>query len=115
MKRSTKISLSACALATVVSVGVIAANAGAPQNDALSVTQAKVSLTEAVSAAERHANGKAARAEYERSASPGQWVYDVEVIAGTKVLDVKVDATTAAILSSTADSAEYDDEHDKKD
>ena len=40
------------------------------------------------------------------ASTPAQWIYDLEVIAGTKVLNVKVDATTAAILSSAQDSVD---------
>ena len=115
MKRSTKISLSASALAALVSVGVLAATAGAFHNDALPVAQAKVSMTEAINAAERHVGGKAARAEYERNTKRGQWIYDVEVVAGAKVFDVEVDATSGAVLSSSEDRADNDDGHDKKD
>ena len=113
MRRSTQLALSASALAAVVSAGVFAANVS--QNDAVPAAQAKVSIVDAISAAERHVGGKAARAEYERSAKPGEWVYDIEVVVGSKVFDVKVDANSAAVLSSAEDRADNDDGHDKKD
>lgn len=65
--------------------------------------------------AEQHANGKASKAEYERTNKRGQWVYDVEVVAGAKVFDTKVDPTSGAVLSSTQDKVDNDDEHDEKD
>jgi hypothetical protein len=43
--------------------------------------KAKISLTQAVTVAEQHANGKA-RAEYENSKQG--WVYDVEVVSGPR-------------------------------
>lgn len=113
MKRTSKISVTATSLAALVSMGVIAATADVHANDASAVTQAKVSLVEAIGAAESHVNGKAARAEYESSGKPGAWVYDIEVVAASKVFDVKVDATSGAVLSSSEDSAENDDRHDK--
>ena len=70
-------------------------------------------LAQAVTAAEQHANGKAIRAEYEQS-KPG-WVYDVEVVSGAKVFDVKVDADKGTVISSVEDKADRDDDHDKKD
>jgi uncharacterized membrane protein YkoI len=83
------------------------------ENDALSVTRAKVALPQAVAAAEQHANGKASRAEYENSTLG--WVYDVEVVSGAKVFDVKVDAVKGTVISSTEDNADHDDAHDNKD
>ena len=115
MKRAVKVSVTAAGLAALVSISVIAAAAVTHENDASAVTQAKVSLVDAVGAAERHVNGKAARAEYEPTAKPGAWVYDIEVVTASKVFDVKVDATSGAVLSSSEDSTDNDDMHDKKD
>ena len=111
----TKVSVTAAGLAALVSVGVIAATAGAHENDTSAVMQAKVSLVEAIGATERYVSGKAARAEYEPAAKPGTWVYDLEVITASKVFDVKVDATSGAVLSTSEDSADNDDKHDHKD
>ena len=47
MKLTTKISVTAASLAVLVSMGGIAATAGAHENDASAVTQANVSLFEA--------------------------------------------------------------------
>lgn len=80
-------------------------------NDALAINKAKISLTQAISAAEQHAKGKASRAEYEPSKQG--WIYDVEVVSGTKVYDVRVDAEKGTVISSAEDKADHD--HDKQD
>ena len=63
--------------------------------------------------AEQHAQGKASRAEYEDSKQG--WVYDVEVVSGSKVFDVKVDANKGTVLSSAEDDADEDGDGDKND
>lgn len=82
-------------------------------NDALGIDHAKVSMTQAVAAAEQHASGKAVRAEYERTKAG--WAYDVEVANGAKVFDVRVDAASGTVLSSNEDRQDRDDDHDKRD
>lgn len=84
------------------------------RNDAGPVASAKVSLESAVSIAEKHANGKAVRAEYEKQ-KDGTWVYDVEVKAGDNVTDVKIDADKGTVMASKADAPDADDEDDKAD
>lgn len=111
MNRYSKLTVLAVAIAAAGTVAY-AAQSGA-ENDAASALHAKISLTQAITTAEQHANGKAARAEYERSKQG--WVYDVEVISGTKVIDVKVDAEKGTIVSSAEDTADRDDDHDKRD
>lgn len=103
-------------LATLAILSVAAVNSyAAPSdpNDALSIMRAKIGMTQAVAAAEEHAGGKAARAEFERH--NGQWVFDVEVVKGNQVMDVKVDPTTGRILSAATDKADRDGEHDRED
>lgn len=115
MKRFHIGTIAAISAAALVSIGVYAATNTESQNDAAAVAQATISLTQAIGAAEQHANGKASKAEYERAAKRGQWVYDIEVVAGAKVFDVKVDPSSGAVLSSTEDKMDNDDEHDEKD
>lgn len=110
MYRYSKLSLLAIALATV---GTVAYAAKSMENDAMAIAKAKTSLAQAVTAAEQHANGKAARAEYEHSMQG--WVYDVEVVSGAKVFDIKVDADKGTVISSTEDKADHDDSNDKED
>jgi uncharacterized membrane protein YkoI len=111
MTKVKKLSLVAVALAVAGSVAFAAV--GNMENDALSIATAKTSLGQAVTAAEQHAGGKATRAEYENSKQG--WVFDVEVVNGAKVFDVKVDADKGTVISSAEDKADRDDEHDAKD
>ncbi len=83
------------------------------ENDALSIAGAKIGMTQAVTAAEQHVGGKASRAEYEKH--KGLWVYDVEVVNGKKVMDVKVDPTSGKVIAATEDMAEHDDGRDQAD
>ncbi len=110
MHRYSKLSLLVVALATV---GTAAYAAQSMENDAMAIAKAKIPLAQAVTTAEQHANGKAARAEYEKSKQG--WVYDVEVVSGAKVFDVKVDADKGTVISSAEDKADRDDDHDKQD
>ena len=111
MNRHTKFSLLALAIAAASTVAY-AANNGM-ENDALAITKAKISMAQAVATAEQHASGKAARAEYENSKTG--WVYDVEIVSGAKVFDVKVDADKGTIISSVEDKGDRDDDRDEKD
>lgn len=100
--------------ASATMIGTLAyAAQGGIENDAFAIVKAKTSLSQAVTLAEQHANGKAARAEYENSKHG--WVYDVEVIAGGKVFDVTVDADKGTVISSTEDKVDRDDDQDKDD
>ena len=111
MNRYSKFSLLAAVIAAAGTVAYAAQ--GGMENDALAITKAKIPLAQAVTTAEQHANGKAARAEYENSKHG--WVYDVEVVSGVKVFDVKVDADKGTVISSAEDKADGDDDHDKQD
>ena len=111
MSRYTKLSLLAIATATTCAAAYAAK--GGMENDAMALAKAKISLTQAVVIAERHANGKAARAEFEDSKKG--WVFDVEVVSGAKVFDVRIDAIKGEVISSVEDQSDRDDVHDKKD
>jgi uncharacterized membrane protein YkoI len=101
-------------LAAAVGAAAFAANRPI-ENDALAAGKAKITLTQAVMVAEQaHAGGKASKAEFEHSAQFGG-VYDVELVSGTKVVDVKVDAQKGVVLSSTDDKADADDDQDGAD
>ena len=110
MRMFTKFTIASVTLATA---GVMAFAAKTIENDAMAGPPAKISITQAIAAAEQQANGKAARAEYEQTKAG--WAYDVEVISGTKVFDVRVDADKGTVISSAEDTADRDDDHDKKD
>lgn len=87
--------------------------AQAMENDAMAIANAKIPLAQAVTAAEHHAHGKASKAEYEKTKAG--WAYDVEVVSGNKVFDVKVNADNGTVIASTEDKADRDDDHDAKD
>lgn len=108
MYRYTKLSLLALAMAAT-GAAAYAAKEGI-ENDALAIAQARVPLSQAVTAAEQHANGKASRAEYEHSKQG--WVYEVEVVSGAKVFDVRIDADKGTVISSAEDKADHEDEDD---
>jgi uncharacterized membrane protein YkoI len=107
MKRNTKIGLTAALIAAIGSVGAAAL---ARDSDPPSMADAGIGIVQAIAVAEQHANGKAARAEFEKS--KGQWVYDVEVVSGAKAYDVKVDAAKGTVISSTEDKADADNDSD---
>ena len=117
MFQYTKIAAISVVLASVAVVGF--ATTQSAENDAVStaaaMSKAKISLNQAITAAEQHASGKASKAEYEQTKTG--WAYDVEVVAGNKVFDVRVDADKGTILSSAEDKNDSDDVNDnyKKD
>lgn len=111
MNRYSKLSLLAAAIAAAGTVAYAAQ--GGMENDAMAITKAKIPMAQAVTTAEQHVSGKAARVEYENSKQG--WVYDVEVVSGGKVFDVKVDADKGTVISSAEDKADRDDDHDKQD
>jgi uncharacterized membrane protein YkoI len=106
--------IAVCATALLFSTGAFAGTSANSANDAGPIASAKISMDAAVSAAEKHVQGKAVRAEYEKQKGGG-WAYDVEVKAGAKVFDVKVDAEKGTVLASTEDAADSDDDGDKAD
>lgn len=110
MSRYSKLPVLVLALGAVGTT----AYATAMENDAMAIAKARISLTQAVTTAEQHVNGKAAKAEFERSKQHG-WVYDVEVVSGARVFDVKVDPDKGAVIASAEDKADNDDGHDEQD
>jgi len=98
---------------TFAAITMVADAAVRHENDAMAIATAKVSLTQAVTTAEQSAHGQAARAEYENSHLG--WVYDVEVVSGNKVYDIKVDAASSKVVASKLDQADHDDDHDRQD
>lgn len=113
MFRYTKTALVAAILASASAIGYAATTGSSTENDALAIGKAKISLTQAITVAEQHVNGKAVQAEYEHTKAG--WAYDVEVASGANVFDVRVDADKGTVLSSTQDKIDQDDSHDKRD
>lgn len=114
MNRKNAISALLMAAGIATAGGLAYAKSAAGENDALAdLAKAKITLTQAIGAAEAHSNGKATKAELE--GERGTVVYDVEVVtADHKVFDVKVDAADGKVLSSKQDQADRG-EHDDKD
>jgi uncharacterized membrane protein YkoI len=106
MKRSIPL---AAAAALAAAIG--GAHAATTQdNDALAIGPTPIGLAQAVTAAEHHAGGKASRAEFERH--NGRGTFDVEVVAGLKVMDVEVDSVSGKVLAATEDKVDHDDRGD---
>lgn len=82
----------------------------AQKNDAMAISHARISLTQAVDIAERHAHGKATHAELEREKHG--LVYEVEVVGKDKVFDVRIDAVKGTVISAKADKPDGADEDD---
>ena len=104
MKRKTYLAAFA-ALSTAAAIGSAVA-AKSIENDAMSISNARIGLGQAVAAAEQHVGGKATHAEYEHH--KGQWVFDVEVVKGASVMDVTVDADNGKVIEVVADKVERD-------
>lgn len=96
-----KTTLSALALVLATSGAVAYAARGEAQNDALAAAQARVTLVQAVTAAEQHTGGKAVKAEFEHDRQGPH--YEVEVVKGSQVFDVIVDTNQGSVISSVED------------
>jgi uncharacterized membrane protein YkoI len=110
MKQSFKLAVVGAVAATAIAVGSVYA-AKSSENDALALASAKIGLAQVVTAAEQHVGGKAAKAEYEEH--KGQWVFDVEVVKDTKVVDVTVDAASGNVITAVEDKLDHDDDKDR--
>ena len=107
MKRNIIISATIVALGIATAGGLaVAKQTGVLENDAVSdLAKAKVTLGQAVTAAEAHAGGKATLAKLDDE--NGAIVFNVEVVAAdSKVFDVKVSAADGKVMSSKADLAD---------
>lgn len=110
MFRHTKLAIIA---GTLAATGVAAFAAKTMENDTANLAAAKVSISQAIATAEQHASGKATRAELE--SSKAGVAFDIEVTSGSKVIDVKVDATNGSVISSAEDVADHENEEDGQD
>lgn len=93
-----------CGALTVTAVPAFASEE--IEADEPSISQPKISLQEAIQAAEQHSGGKASRAEFEQTANGP--AFDVEINKGKQTLDVRVDPMTAKVLSSEIDRENHD-------
>lgn len=92
--------------------GLAFAKTSGGESDAVAdLAKAKITLVQAVSAAEAQAGGKATKAELE--GERGTLVFDIEVVTpDNKVFDVKVDAANGKVLSSKLDQADRGEKDD---
>lgn len=99
-------------IAAMTMLGVICSSYGAMRedNDALGITTAKVSLVEAITTAEKYVGGVASRAEYELE--KGHGVFEVEVVRGTSVMDVMVNANNGQVIAARADTSDRANDND---
>lgn len=100
MKKHLRLSAAALVLLSALAVSSLTPCSAQAGNDALSVTSAKTTLPQAISAAEQKVGGTAAKAEYKHK--KGQ--YKVEVAKDTEVFDVIVDANDGTVLSVKKDA-----------
>ena len=106
----TKIGLVAVTLAAT---GVGAYATIDMESESSALVQAKFSIAQAIATAEQHTNGKAIRAELEQSnAGP---TFDVEVVSGSKLFEVKVDADKGTVTSSAEAKADREDDEGTRD
>ncbi|MBS0508905.1 MAG: PepSY domain-containing protein [Proteobacteria bacterium] len=108
-----KASLAALATVLAASGAMAYAAAGGEGNDALAAAQAPVSLIQAIAAAEQHAGGKATRAAYEHSRKGAY--YEVEVVQGQQVWDVRVDPQKGSVITAALDKKDKAGHEDKAD
>lgn len=106
MNRRVIATLAAAALG---SAALGSAQAHEDERDSAVLSQAKISFTQAIAAAEQHAKGRAVRAELENE--NGAAVYGVEVLDGAKAVDVKIDARDGKVLSVQDDRGDRDEGH----
>lgn len=106
MNRKLKVASVLAAILVVAASGVVWAARVVQDNDALAdLKKAKVTITQAISAAETHAAGTATRAELD--SERGAVVFKVEVATpDQKVFEVTVDAVEGKVLSSRQDKAD---------
>ena len=104
--------LAAIAVLSATAIGNVHA-AVAVENDARAIESATIGLSEAVNTAERQTGGKASRAEFEKD--KGGWAFDVEVVIGKKVMDIKADLMTGTVLAAMEDKADRDSKRDAND
>lgn len=115
MKRTIAIPALITAAGIATAAGLAYAKPAAGENDAVAdLAKAKITLSQAIGAAEAQSGGKATKAELE--GERGAVRYQVEVVtADNKVFDVKVDAADGKVLSSKPDRADREEHEDKDD
>lgn len=115
MNRKLTITAFIAVIGAAVAGGLAYAKSSRAENDAIAdLATAKITLTQAIGAAEAHAGGRAVKAELggERDAL----AYEVEVITTDRgVFDIQIDATDGKVLSSKQDPIDRSEKADQKD
>jgi uncharacterized membrane protein YkoI len=75
-------------------------------------SQARISLSEAIKAAEQETGGKAMEADLDDESSAVQ--FEIETVKDGKVYEVKVDGKTGAVLKASLDDESDEDTEDRK-
>lgn len=108
---SNKISATLGALILAATTGTIAyaGSSRGQDNDALTdLSKAQVPIAQAIATAEQAASGKATKAKLENKRQGP--VYEIEVAnpSTRKIMDVRVDAASGAVLSTRDDHADHE-------
>jgi uncharacterized membrane protein YkoI/mono/diheme cytochrome c family protein len=74
---------------------------------------ASINITQAIAAATNHVPGTVLEAEFEVKEAQSYWEVEIATEDG-KLMEVKVDSQTGAILSSEEEEPEYDKKHKRK-
>lgn len=110
MKRSHQL-IALIGLSTLAIGSAFAADSK-EENETMAIANAKISLSQAITAAEQHVGGTASKAEF--GSENGQNLFEVEVIKGNTVTDVKVDPSNGTVISAKNDQEDHDgDEEDE--
>lgn len=90
------------AAALTLTSGFVFADGSDDANDIATFKQVKVTLVQAISAAETAASGKAFKAGFDHADADkgGGYYYEVEVLSGNDVFDVAVDVNTGKVIAS---------------
>lgn len=111
IRRTTQTSVVATALLVAT---VFAATPGTTHDELPAIKAAlatsRISLSQATALAEAAGAGKAVHAKL--STDPAKPAYDVEILAGDFLLDIKIDSRTGTLISSSRDTPDLDDDDD---
>lgn len=111
MKKSITIAALASGAALITVVAFAAPRQPEADDDYAALSAAKITLTQAITAAEQHVQGRAIKAELENV--NGKLVYEVEVVKQNMATDVKVDSADGRIVSAKADPQDQDEGHER--
>lgn len=86
----------------------LAAEHPAPENNAIRDSQAaKISLSDAIARSQKKFGGKAVKAELEDDEGP--LAYEIELVTGQDIREIRVDAVSGIVLSNTPYESDDDE------